>query len=107
MTGATCPECGTAINDSTRKWLSGLMQAEDLSDWNVEISPAGNMCWFNRKVIAVGTKHANKRGMYLHECAHAILGKRSARDYHDVIFADKLTELIDKYLPVCKGKGIM
>jgi hypothetical protein len=79
-------------------WLARVLQGEGLEGWIVRVSEAGNMCWHQHKRIDVGPEHRHKRGMYLHEIAHAVLGDCGPKLAHDAIFADKLTELIDKYL---------
>jgi len=72
--------------------IEEILKNEGLSDWTIKSeSGAGGLVLFNSKTILLGEK-ANF-AMFLHEVAHAI-----TLQGHTGLFADKFTELVDKYM---------
>lgn len=82
----------------TPEWVQRILDTEGLSDWTCRVDGGGcGLCLLKTREILIGEKHWDKAGMWLHEIAHAVLGQQDNRTYHDAIFADKFTELVDKY----------
>lgn len=78
-----------------RKKIEKIMKAEGLSDWKLKITNSGSCCWCDNKQIWIDERQLNI-SMVLHEIAHALLSGREDRT-HNYVFADKYTELVEKY----------
>lgn len=68
-----------------------IIKNEGLIGWKVRIEKdGGGIVIFKTKTIFIGEKAT--MAMFLHEVSHAI-----AKEGHTGIFADKFTQLVDKY----------
>ena len=76
-----------------------IIKKEGLSDWKLIITNSGSCCWYEDKQIWIDNRQLNI-SMVLHEIAHALLPKEERN--HTVLWADKYTELVEKY---CKLKS--
>ena len=81
-----------------------ILKKEGLKGWKIEKSKGGNMCWIDEKWISLSNELS--MAMFLHELAHALAGMRKEWDKtgHDSIWADKYTELVEKYMVYPKTK---
>jgi len=78
------------------KYQKILLQ-EGLNDWKIIIKKrgGGGNCSFSKKEIILDTKHKDNFGLFLHELAHAVSGKKHYEN--DGILMDTMARLINKY----------
>ena len=76
---------------SKEKEFKTILVKEGLADWRIKKTNSGGglVIW---KIKTILLQDINNKAMFLHELSHVITKKS-----HDSIFADKFTELVDKY----------
>lgn len=82
------------MNRMTKIKVGKVMKAEGLSDWKLKITNSGSCCWYGDRQIWIDNRQLNI-SMVLHEIAHALLPEKERN--HTVSWADKYTELVEKY----------
>lgn len=78
-----------------------ILKTENLDGWSIkEITSGGGLCLHKYKEIWIDKTAGD--AMFLHEVAHALTYEWDERladpTGHHSVFADKFTELVDKYM---------
>jgi len=78
-----------------RKEVEKIMKIEGLSSWKLKIiKSGGGLCLHEDKQIWID-KDELRIALVLHEIAHALLPEKER--IHTYLWADKYTELVNKY----------
>lgn len=83
-----------------KKLFRELLEKEGLKEWKIKYSNGGNLCMHSTKTIII---HHISVSMFLHELTHALLSPELDKRMGDItghhsIWADKYTELVEKYI---------
>lgn len=89
-------DINSVLHKKQKIWLDNIFMKENLLGWVYRTSKGGHgdgLCIYKTKEIIVAPDQASKKGMWLHEIAHALTEGHN----HDGYFADVFTRLIDDY----------